>query len=68
MRNVISPEEDAELKRLHEAYFAASKWAYAILARDGMESPQFAEADAAVGAVWRRIRKIVGTADSRWMA
>jgi hypothetical protein len=66
--NVISPEEGAELKRLYADHAAASGRALAVLAREGMESPQFFEADKAVGVIWRKIREILGTANSHWMA
>jgi hypothetical protein len=68
VRNVISPEEGAELKRLYADHAAASERARAILAREGMESSRFLAADKAVGAIWHKIREILGTADSHWMA
>jgi hypothetical protein len=67
-RNFISPEEGAELKRLYAEHSAASKNAGTILATEGMDSPRFAEADKAVGVIWRRIREILGTSGSHWMA
>lgn len=63
VRNVISPEEGAELQRLYRELDAASKRAAVVLATKGMASPEFAEADKATGAVWRRIREILGDAD-----
>jgi hypothetical protein len=33
-----------------------------------MESPEFLEADKVAGAIYRRIREILGTADKHWMA
>jgi|HubBroStandDraft_6_1064221.scaffolds.fasta_scaffold44021_6 hypothetical protein len=60
-RNVISHEEGAELKRLYADFAAASERARIILATEGMESPRFFEADKATGAIWRRIREIIGT-------
>jgi len=68
VRNVIGPEEGAELKRLYEEYFAAINHAAAILQTEGMDSPRFLEADKAAGAFRRRIRDILGTAGSDWMA
>ncbi len=58
VRNVIGPEEGAELKRLCEEYVAAINHAAAILQIEGMDSPRFLEADKATGAFRRRIRDI----------
>ena len=67
-RNIISPEEHAELKRLYADHLAAIERAGAIATREGMQSLQYFEADKASGAIWRRIREILGTTDSYWMA
>jgi hypothetical protein len=48
-RTVISPEEGAELKRLYEEHTAGSMRAAGILRTHGRDSPEFAEADKAVG-------------------
>jgi hypothetical protein len=67
-RQVFSPEEAEELKRLCAELAAASELAGAILARHGMESPEFQAADKATGDLWRRIRNIHGISDQHWMA
>jgi hypothetical protein len=68
VRNVIGPEEGAELKRLYEEYVAAINHAAGILRTEGMDSPRFLEADKAAGTLRRRIREILGTAGSDWKA
>jgi hypothetical protein len=66
-RNVISPEEAANLRRLYAEYAVATAEANAALQSGGMNSEGFVEADMNVGRIWRRIRKILGAAD-HWMA
>ena len=65
-RNAI--EEGEELKRLRAEHEAASMRAGAILQAKGMDSPEFAEAERATGVLYCRIREIMGTANSHWMA
>jgi hypothetical protein len=68
MRNIISPEEGEELKRLYADYATATQRAAIVLAAKGMTSAEFAEADKAAGILYRRIREILGTAGQSWMA
>jgi hypothetical protein len=67
-KTVITPEEGAELQRLYREHAAANEKAAAILAATGMGSTEFAEADKAAGAIWRRIREILGDAGKPWMS
>jgi hypothetical protein len=67
-RNIISPEEGAELQRLYAEYEVAVVRAGSVLRAKGMGSPEFLEADSATGALWRRIREILGTDGLPWMA
>ncbi len=66
-RNVITPAEAAELMRLYAEYAVAAAEANAALQSEGMSSERFIKADADVGRIWRRIRKILG-ANDHWMA
>lgn len=59
-RSIVSGEEGQELKRLYSEVATATARAGQILAEKGMGSPEFAEADKAVGVIWRRIREILG--------
>ena len=67
-KTVITPEEGAELQRLRLDHAAAVEMTGAILATKGMDSPEFAEADRAAGAISRRIREILGDAGKPWMS
>ncbi len=67
-RKIISPEEGAELKRLYAAHETAAAHAGAVLRQKGMDSPEFLEADRASGALWRRIREILGEDGQPWNA
>jgi|HubBroStandDraft_5_1064220.scaffolds.fasta_scaffold2866385_1 hypothetical protein len=67
-RSVISPEEGAELERLMKQYPAALEQGAVVLAKKGMDSPEFAAADAATGKLWTRIRELQGMAGKHWMA
>lgn len=67
-KSIISPEEGDELKRLYKEHAKASEQAAVILAARGMDSREFFEADKATGALWRRIREILGVSSSHWMA
>jgi hypothetical protein len=68
MANTLTPEEGAELNRLLAEHAEAGVRAGAVLAKHGMESPEFREADAATGALWVRIRELQGMAGKSWMA
>ncbi|MBI5121465.1 MAG: hypothetical protein HZA67_10705 [Rhodospirillales bacterium] len=59
-RTIISTEENNELQRLYSEYVIAVRNAGAILAAQGMKSPEFLAADKVVGGIWRRIREILG--------
>jgi hypothetical protein len=68
-RATISPEEDAELNRLREKHRIAVERGAVMLARHGMASSEFAEAEKATGELSRRIRALEGIApDTHWMA
>jgi hypothetical protein len=66
-RTTLTTEEGAELKRLYEEHTAASNHAGTVLHTYGMASAEFAEADAATGVLWRRIRDLLGE-DRNWMS
>jgi hypothetical protein len=67
-RSIVSGEEAVELRRLYQQHAAASAGALAALAKYGMESPEFLDADRATGVIWRRIREILGVAGTDWRA
>lgn len=60
MRNVINAEEVAEFKRLWQQLADASRKAQMVLIFSEMGSREFAEADAKVARLWKRIRQIQG--------
>ena len=66
-RDVITPAEADELMRLYAEYAVAAAEANAALQSEGMKSERFIGADANVGRIWHRIRKILG-ANDHWMA
>lgn len=55
-RKIVSGEDDKELKRLYEQHALAAMRASVLLAKEGMESRRFREADKAAGKAWRRIK------------
>ena len=59
VRHMITPEDAAELKRLHDEHAVASRRAGEVLQEHGVESPEFAEADNVAGELWRRIHEIL---------
>jgi hypothetical protein len=64
-KSALSAQQAAELERLRVAYVAeTAKAAKAILAT-GMDAEQFAKADAAVRAIVRRIKDILGISPAR---
>jgi hypothetical protein len=67
-KTVLSPEDGAELQRLYQEHAATNQKTAAVLASKGMDSPEFAEADKAAGAIGRRIREILGNAGKHWMS
>ncbi len=67
-RNIINPEEGAELKRLYIEHATATSYAVAVLRDMGMNSPEFRAADEAVTKLWPRIRQILGNSDHPWTA
>ena len=68
MRTDISPEKSAELKRLYVEFASSVKRTAVILTSNGMDSPEFAEADKASGVLWKRIREILGDTGKPWRA
>lgn len=59
-KNVITPEEGAELQKLREAYTRATQQAIELLKQEGMSSEAFSKADAEAGKAAARIREILG--------
>jgi hypothetical protein len=55
---VLTPEQIAELKRLRAEQPEAHTRTVAALATHGMDSPEFLEADAAEGAIIRRVNEL----------
>jgi hypothetical protein len=63
---VITPEQGAELQRLHAAYIVATnRAAEALRAYDGR---RFVEEEANTADIVRRIREILGTTGQPWNA
>jgi hypothetical protein len=67
-RKTLTPEEEAELKRLRFQYAAATKRALRAIMGEGMSSRAFREADEEAGLAARRIKQILGTPGKHWMA
>jgi hypothetical protein len=67
-QRILSPEEGEELNRLSREHEASVLRTRGILARHGMTSPEFAEADRADGARYKRIRELQGMSGKHWMA
>jgi hypothetical protein len=66
-RNVITPEEWAEMEQLLEQHKSAVLHGATMLRQFGMESQQFQDADKVTGALWVRIREIQGLSGKHWM-
>ena len=66
-KDVISPEEGAELRELRETYVRATQQAADAIMEDGMSSDAFAKADAEVGKAVLRIRELLGLGQT-WMS
>jgi len=65
---LLSPEQDAELKRLYADLAHATRRATANLRMSGMTSADFLRADREVTRIVKRIKEICGLADKHWMA
>jgi hypothetical protein len=65
-KGFVSLEEGAELERLEKEHEAASQRGAVVLALKGMDSPEFAEVDAATGKLWTR--EIQGMTGKSWVA
>jgi len=65
---LLSPEQDAELKRLYADLAHATRRATANLRMSGMTSADFLRADREVTRIVKRIKEIRGLADKHWMA
>lgn len=65
---ILTGEKAAEYKRLYLEYGAAMARATAVLKAKGMDSQEFAEADAAAGTLWARLRELQGMGGKHWMA
>ena len=64
--SVITPEQGAELQRLHAEYtVATNRAADALRANDGQ---RFLEEEAKTADIVRRIREILGTTGQPWNA
>ncbi len=68
LTEVWTLEKAAEYQRLFAQYVAASANALEVLKANGMESPEFREADAATGEFWVKLRALQGKAGMHWMA
>jgi len=65
---LLSPEEDAELKRLYADLAHASRRATVNLRMSGMTSEAFLRADREITRIAKRIKEIRGLAGKHWMA
>jgi hypothetical protein len=65
---LLSPEGDAELKRLYADLAHASRRATAFLRTSGMTSPAFLRADREVTRIVKQIKEIRGLTGKHWMA
>jgi hypothetical protein len=65
---LLSPEEDAELKRLYADLAHASRRATVILRMSGLTSEAFLRADRDVARIVKRIKEIRGLTGKHWMA
>jgi hypothetical protein len=65
---LLSPDEDAELKRLYADLAHASRRATVILRMSGLTSEAFLRADRDVTRIVKRIKEIRGLAGKHWMA
>jgi hypothetical protein len=65
---VLTGENAEEYKRLTAEYPVAEANATAALKSHGMDSEEFKRADAAKGAIWRRLRELQGMGGKHWMA
>jgi hypothetical protein len=66
--DVITSEDGERLKRLYREHATAKEAEKAALQQFGMESREFAQADAKTNELWRRIRELDGTVGRHWMA
>jgi hypothetical protein len=65
---LISPEGDAELKRLYADLAHASRRATAFLRTSGITSAAFLKADREITRIVKRIKEIRGLTGKHWMA
>ena len=65
---LLSPEEDAELKRLYADLAHASRRGTVNLRMSGMTSEAFLRADREITRIAKRIKEIRGLAGKHWMA
>jgi hypothetical protein len=65
----LTPEEDAELRRLSADYDAATAQQSIIIEKHGMDSPEFRAGEQVISDISRRIRQIRGVPpDQDWRA
>jgi hypothetical protein len=62
MSQILSPEESEEYRRVYEKHVRLTNYAMDVLRRYGMESKEFADADAATCKTWIRLRELQGIA------
>ena len=67
MTKILTPEEGREYLRLFGEYRRATNDAYEALKRFGMESKEFAAADAEAGKYWSQLRAMQGASGKHWM-
>jgi hypothetical protein len=67
-RALLSPEGDAELKRLYADLAHAGRRATAFLRTSGMTSAAFLRADREVTRIVKQIKEIRGLTSKHWMA
>jgi hypothetical protein len=65
---LLSPEGDAELKRLYADLAHASRRATAFLRTSGITSAAFLRADREVARIVKRIKEVRGLTGKHWMA
>jgi len=68
MTEIWSIEKAEEYERLSAEHAVATAHATNVLRLNGMESPEFREADAATGKLYVKIRELLGKRRQHWMA
>jgi hypothetical protein len=64
----LTPAQAVELRQLHEAHALASQRTLDAIKAHTMDSPEYREAEAATGKIWKQIRKLQGKSGEHWMS